>query len=60
MTEYSKFRKLTDKLYPYCTTEQKLGLYIQHRPGAVVPLLLEMVLELHPEKNHEQQDPKSD
>lgn len=51
MTEYTKFRELTDELYPECTLEQKLGVYVQHRPAAVVPFLLELILELHPESD---------
>jgi hypothetical protein len=49
MNYYQDFQDLTDELYPECTTEQKLGVYIQHRPGAVVPFLLELILELHPD-----------
>lgn len=49
MTQYERFVELTDKTYDGCTTEQKLGVYIQHHPAAVVPFLLELILELHPE-----------
>ena len=49
MTQYLHFVKLTDEFYPLCTTEQKLSVYVQHHPSAVVPFLLELILELHPE-----------
>jgi hypothetical protein len=55
-TQYEQFVKLTDELYSKCTTEQKLGVYISHHPAAVVPFLLELILELHPEP----QDPTDD
>ena len=48
-TQYEQFRELVDKTYDGCTTEQKLGVYIQHHPAAVVPFLLELILELYPE-----------
>ncbi len=49
MTHYEKFRELADKTYEGCTTEQKLGVYVQHHPSAVVPFLLELISELYPE-----------
>ena len=49
MTQYQDFLDLTDELYPDCTTEQKLGVYIQHHPARVIAFLLELILELHPE-----------
>lgn len=61
MTQYTRYRELTDELYPDCTTEQKLIVYVQHRPAAVVPLLLEMMLELHPEKDPDDEpEPRTD
>lgn len=65
MTQYQRFRELTDELYPDCTLEQQLGVYVQHKPAAVVPFLLELItaleaqsaLELHPEQS---EDPTND
>ena len=56
-TQYEHFIELTDELYDGCTTEQKLGVYIQHHPSAIVPFLLELILELHPEP---EEDPTDD
>lgn len=50
-TQYERFHEVTDEIYDGCTTEQKLGVYIQHHPAAIVPFLLELILELHPEKD---------
>lgn len=56
MTEYQKFRELVDEQYDGCTLEQKLTLYLQHRPAAAVPFLLELVLELHPVEDKDNGD----
>lgn len=42
-TQYERFQQVTDEIYDGCTTEQKLGVYIQHHPAAVVPFLLELI-----------------
>lgn len=42
-TEYARFRELVEELYPECTLEQQLGVYVQHRPASVVPFLLELI-----------------
>jgi len=46
---YRAFLDLTDELYADCTIEQKLSVFVQHKPHAVVPFLLELILEIHPE-----------
>ena len=45
-TQYERFRELTDETYDGCTDEQKLGVYVQHYPAAVVPFLLELLTKL--------------
>lgn len=64
MTEYEKFVKLTNELYEGCTLEQKLTVYFQHRPAAVVPFMLELfdLLDLlertHPVEDKNDADPE--
>ena len=45
-TQYEQFRELTDGQYDGCSDKQKIALYLQHRPAAAVPFLLELMLEL--------------
>lgn len=47
-TQHQKFITLTDELYAKCTREQKLTVYFQHRPAAVVPFVLELLERTHP------------
>lgn len=46
--QFESFKALTDELYPECTLEQKLGVYLQHHPARAVYFLLELILELNP------------
>jgi len=47
--QHQAFHDVTDETYDGCTREQKLGVYIQHHPAAVVPFLLELLERTHPE-----------
>lgn len=47
---HQDFIDLTDEFYPDCTREQKLSVYFQHRPAAVVPFMLELLERTHPEQ----------
>lgn len=60
LSQYEAFLQLSDELYSGCTTEQKLSVYIQHRPANVVPFLLELILELHPENEDQDDSPSTD
>lgn len=60
MTQYEQFHQVTDEIYDGCTTEQKLSVYVQHHPAAVVPFLLELILELHPEEDPTNDDTDTD
>lgn len=55
---YRDFVDLTDELYRYCTLTEKLRVYVQHRPGAVVPLLEQLIRER--QEDATKQDPSSD
>lgn len=59
---YQNFRKLTDEQYPFCTLAEKLAVYVQHRPGSVVPFLEQLIRELYPDdwENDDRQDPDPD
>ena len=43
---YIDFVALTTKQYEHCTLEEKLAVYVQHRPACVVPFLKELVDEV--------------
>lgn len=53
---YQDFLKFTGPKSPYryCTLTEKLQVFVQHRPGSVVAFLKELICELHPEQ--EKQD----
>lgn len=69
---YADFVRLTDRLYPHCTLTEKLRAYVQHKPGAVVPFLEQLIVCLQSidekakeldqalAEYHEKQDPKRD
>ncbi len=40
---YHDFVKLTTEQYEHCTLEEKLSVYVQHRPACIVPFLQELV-----------------
>ena len=56
MTQYDEFVELTDKTYDGCTREQKLTVYFQHRPAAVVPFVLELLEQTNPEPKKDPTD----
>lgn len=62
--QYKAFRDLVEDQYRYCTLTEQLGVYVQHRPGSVVPFLEQLIRELHPEDCQEaeqhEQDPGTD
>ncbi len=45
-TYYVDFVVLTSDQYKHCTLEEKLAVYVQHRPVCVVPFLLELIGEV--------------
>lgn len=46
MRFYHDFAKLTTEQYEHCTLEEKLSVYVQHRPACIVPFLLELIEEV--------------
>lgn len=46
MRFYNDFAKLTTEQYEHCTLEEKLSVYVQHRPACIVPFLEELVNEV--------------
>jgi len=52
MDYYTDFKKLAAERYPHCTLTEQLVAYVQHKPGAVVPFLEQLIREK--EKQHEQ------
>lgn len=55
-SQLERFKKVTDVTYDGCTTEQKLSVYVQHHPAAVVPFLLELLTELQPKLVEDNRD----
>lgn len=43
---YTHFIALTSKQYKHCTLREKLTVYVQHHPNAIVPFLEELVNEV--------------
>lgn len=43
MKFYKDFVLLTNLLYTHCTLEEKMAVYVQHKPASVVPFLVELV-----------------
>jgi hypothetical protein len=52
MNYYTDFKKLASERYPHCTLTEQLVAYVQHKPGAIVPFLEQLIREK--EKQHEQ------
>lgn len=56
---YRDFVDLTDELYRYCTLTEKLRVYVQHKPGSVVPLLEQLIREKEENEKQHDQHPSS-
>lgn len=46
LKQYAAFIVLTDELYEHCTLLEKMNVYVQHVPAAIVPFLVELINEV--------------